>query len=183
MRKEVNNWQQINQRYLSAALAWLRLCLRRVAQQPVAPAAPISTEPVEQQQAAGRKWHFWDKSEPSANQPRALLLRAPDNLVVTADHQRLARLRTNRQFLKRPELPGRSSLDSVVGDAAAFGPFGSRITFITTARGPGNSRSFAARSSGFHTGYSTHRVRRRKQTAYCSTGGGSARPAAVSLAG
>jgi len=85
MSSDVNNWQQNNQRYLSAALAWLRLRLRKLAQQAVAPAAPISTEPGERQQPSGRRWQFWDKSGPLDNQPRALLLPAPDSSVVTTE--------------------------------------------------------------------------------------------------
>jgi hypothetical protein len=85
MSTNLNDWQQNNQRYLSAALAWLRLRLRRLAQQPVVLVAPTSAAPAERQQAPGRKWHFWDKPEPGANQPRGLLLPAPDSTMVTAE--------------------------------------------------------------------------------------------------
>ena len=73
MSSEHNNWQQNNQRYLSTALSWLRLRLKRLALQSTPCVAPIIPAPVEPQQVSGRKWHFWEKSEPLANQPRALL--------------------------------------------------------------------------------------------------------------
>ena len=83
MSSDVNNWQQNNQRYLSAALAWLRLRLQRAAQQPVAQVAPMMSEPAEPQHASGRKWHFWDKPEPGANKPHA---EAPGAIYATAVH-------------------------------------------------------------------------------------------------
>ena len=73
MSSDLNNWQQNNQHYLSAALAWLRLRLKRLAQQTAGPVASISPEPVEPQHVSGRKWLFWDKSEPLTNPPRPLL--------------------------------------------------------------------------------------------------------------
>jgi predicted nucleic acid-binding protein len=85
MSTDLNNWQQNNQRYLSAALEWLRLRLRRLAQQPAAPAAPVSSEPAQRQYTSASKWRFWDKPEPNAPQPRALLPPAPDGSVVTAE--------------------------------------------------------------------------------------------------
>jgi hypothetical protein len=88
MSTELNNWQQNNQRYLSAALNWLRLRLRGLAQHPTIPAAPVSSEPEQQHasgRASGRKWHFWDKPEPDSNGPPPLLLPAADNSVVTAE--------------------------------------------------------------------------------------------------
>ena len=82
MSTDVNNWQQNNQRYLSTALDWLRLRLRRLAQHPAAPTS-ISAKPPEQQAASERKRHFWDKREPGAKRPRALLPPAPDDSIVT----------------------------------------------------------------------------------------------------
>jgi hypothetical protein len=80
MSTNLNDWQQNNQRYLSAALEWLRLRLRRLSQQPSFP-APLSDPPVKQD--AGSKWRFWDKPESSSKQPRALLPPAPDESSVT----------------------------------------------------------------------------------------------------
>ncbi|HEV2829178.1 MAG TPA: ATP-binding protein [Pyrinomonadaceae bacterium] len=85
MNNDLNNWQQNNQRYLSAAVAWLRLRLRRLAQQPAEHAVLFSPEPDQPEPIEGSKWRFWDKPEPSANQPRALLPPAPDGSVVTAE--------------------------------------------------------------------------------------------------
>ena len=85
MSSDPNNWQQSNQRYLSVALDWLRLRLRRVGQQPGQHAVVVSPEPDGQQPTSGSKWRFWDKPEPGSNQPRALLPPAPDGSVVTEE--------------------------------------------------------------------------------------------------
>ena len=83
MSTNLNDWQQNNQRYLSAALEWVRLRLKRLSQQPAASAAPLSEPAVKH--AAGSKWRFWDKPESSVRQPRALLPPAPDGSGVTDD--------------------------------------------------------------------------------------------------
>ena len=81
MSSDLNNWQQNNQRYLSAALNWLRLRLERLAHKPTHPVAPISSELPHK----GNKWRFWDKLEPDTNQPRALLPPAPSCSAVFAE--------------------------------------------------------------------------------------------------
>jgi hypothetical protein len=82
MSVDPNQWQQNNQRYLSAALAWLRLRLARIAQ--VSPPAPasVSFESDPRSQPSG-KWRFWDKTATRADQPRGLLPPAPDCPMVT----------------------------------------------------------------------------------------------------
>jgi hypothetical protein len=83
MSSDLNNWQENNQRYLTAALEWLRLRLRSL-EQPSGCIA-IESESSPRAQVSGSKWRFWDKPEPSANHPRALLPPAPDVPVVTAE--------------------------------------------------------------------------------------------------
>jgi ATPase family associated with various cellular activities (AAA) len=73
MSSDLNIWQQNNQRYLSAALNWLRLRLMSFAHQPADLPSLLSPEPAPRQQASGSKWRFWDKPEPAGNPPRALL--------------------------------------------------------------------------------------------------------------
>jgi ATPase family associated with various cellular activities (AAA) len=84
------NWQQNNQRYLSVALEWLRLRLKKLGQLPAQHAELVSPEPYQQQHTSGSKWRFWDKQEPIANQPRALLPPGPDGSVVTEEQLELA---------------------------------------------------------------------------------------------
>ena len=83
MSTNLNDWQKNNQRYLSAALEWLRLRLKRLSQQPASSIAPLSEPAVKH--AAGSKWRFWDKPESSVRQPRALLPPAPDGSGVTEE--------------------------------------------------------------------------------------------------
>ena len=85
MRSHLNDWQQNNQHYLSVALDWLRLRLARIAPQPGQRAVLVNPEPDQRPQTSGTKWRFWDKPEPSANRPRALLPPAPDGSVVTEE--------------------------------------------------------------------------------------------------
>lgn len=81
MSTNLNDWQENNQRYLSAALEWLRLRLKRLSQQPSGYAASVSEPAVTH--AERSKWRFWDKSQSSVRQPRALLPPAPDGWAVT----------------------------------------------------------------------------------------------------
>ena len=83
MSSDLNNWQDNNQRYLTAALEWLRLRLRSL-EHPAGPIA-IESQPGPQLHASASKWRFWDKPEPGANQPRALLPPAPSSSAVTAE--------------------------------------------------------------------------------------------------
>jgi len=85
MSRDLDNWQENNQRYLTAALYWLRLRLRSFAEQPSPPTAVFDSEPAPRSQVSANKWRFWDKHEPGANQPRALLPPAPDGSAVTAE--------------------------------------------------------------------------------------------------
>lgn len=66
--KETNNWAEDNQRYLTAALSWLRLRLERLAQKvhPPAQTAPARNEP-EPPQRHG----IWRQTEPTPSAPAA----------------------------------------------------------------------------------------------------------------
>ena len=85
MRSHLNDWQQNNQHYLSVALDWLRLRLARIGPQPGQRAVLVNPEPDQRPQTSGTKWRLWDKPEPSANRPRALLPPVPDGSVVTEE--------------------------------------------------------------------------------------------------
>ncbi|MBO0859242.1 MAG: ATP-binding protein [Chloracidobacterium sp.] len=81
MNAEIDNWEENNQRYLAAALEWLRLRLTRLAQQGTPLAAPIDSAPPQGAPSArGRR--FWGKRE-SDSPPRALLPPASDSSVVS----------------------------------------------------------------------------------------------------
>jgi ATPase family associated with various cellular activities (AAA) len=87
MSTETNNWQENNQRYLTAALNWLRLRLTIFTQQPPAQARAmiLAAPPPSAQHPSGSKRRFWVKPAPSAAPPRALLQSAPDESVVTPE--------------------------------------------------------------------------------------------------
>ena len=81
MSSDPNNWQENNQRYLSAALAWLRLRLERMSQGPASAGAQVRFDsPLER--GSERKQRFWNKPDRSTK-PRALLPPAPDGATVT----------------------------------------------------------------------------------------------------
>ncbi|HEY7182470.1 MAG TPA: AAA family ATPase [Blastocatellia bacterium] len=80
MNAEIDNWEEKNQRYLAAALEWLRLRLARLAQQGAPVAAPINPAPPREAAARGRR--FWGKRESEAS-PRALLPPATDPSLVS----------------------------------------------------------------------------------------------------
>jgi hypothetical protein len=77
--KETNNWAEDNQRYLTAALSWLRLRLERLAQRMHPPAAPVHTEP-ETPQRHG----IWRQAEPT---PPAPAVKAPTPSLETQFEQ------------------------------------------------------------------------------------------------
>src|ERR1041384_8263279 len=83
MSSDLNNWQENNQRYLTAALEWLRLRLRSL--EGPAGSIAIESQPDPRIQGSASKWRFWDKPESSVSQPRALLPPAPDGSAVTAE--------------------------------------------------------------------------------------------------
>ena len=83
MTEDPNNWQENNQRYLSAALEWLRLKLRAMTQQSGERVTRVDSEPAPRQHETGNKWRFWNKHESAPGQPRALLLPAPDGSLIT----------------------------------------------------------------------------------------------------
>jgi hypothetical protein len=85
MSTDPNTWQENNQRYLAAALNWLRLKLQSLAQQACAAEAAINPQSHSERNAPGSKWRFWEKPEHGAATPRALLLPAPDAAAVTAE--------------------------------------------------------------------------------------------------
>jgi hypothetical protein len=85
MTTDTNNWQENNQRYLSAALEWLRLKLRAMTQESGDPATPFYSEPAPQRHGSANRWRFWDKPEAGATPPRALLPPAPDDSLVTEE--------------------------------------------------------------------------------------------------
>jgi hypothetical protein len=82
MSTDTNNWQENNQRYLTAALDWLRLRLRAMTQQSGVRVARFDSPPAPPQQSAANKWRFWNKHESASGQPRALLLPAPDGSLI-----------------------------------------------------------------------------------------------------
>jgi hypothetical protein len=86
MNVEMKNWEENNQRYLAAALNWLRLRLTRLAHNPASMAGPVDpASPDMPVEANGSRWRFWEKNEAAAP-PRALLLpapAAPDGSIVT----------------------------------------------------------------------------------------------------
>ena len=84
MSSDFTNWQQNNQRYLSAALHWLRLRFKRLAEHPAEPAPPIIMELPPPPKPHSR-WRFWDRPDPNVNPPRALLPPAPDCSEETAE--------------------------------------------------------------------------------------------------
>jgi len=85
MSSDTSNWQENNQRYLAAALDWLRLRLRAMTQQSGVRVARFDSQPASPPQGAGHKWRFWNKPEPASGQPRALLLPAPDGSLITEE--------------------------------------------------------------------------------------------------
>jgi hypothetical protein len=95
MSSDSNNWEESNQRYLAAAVNWLRLKLvrqaaslsrtRGVANQTSPPAVGIAPEPITRQQPTSGKWRFWDKPQPGGGEPVALLTAAPDVPIVTEE--------------------------------------------------------------------------------------------------
>ncbi|MEK6288289.1 MAG: ATP-binding protein [Acidobacteriota bacterium] len=85
MSTDSNNWQENNQRYLTAALNWLRLKLNRLSPHFPGPSTGVSAELPPQRNVSGGKWRFRGKPEPNASQPRALLPPAPDYSVVTEE--------------------------------------------------------------------------------------------------
>ena len=85
MTEDPNNWQENNQRYLSAALEWLRLKLRAMTHQSGERVTRVESEPALRQHATGNKWRFWNKHESAPGQPRALLLPAPDGSLITGE--------------------------------------------------------------------------------------------------
>jgi hypothetical protein len=81
MNAELDNWEENNQRYLAAALEWLRLRLRRLVQRTAPANAPAN--PAQPHEAiSGSRWRFWEKTEGEAA-PRVLLPPAPDDSFVT----------------------------------------------------------------------------------------------------
>lgn len=84
MNAEPNNWQENNQRYLAAAINWLRLRLMRLAQQP-APIATLADTAPSPDSSPGGWWRFWEKTESQAAH-RALLPSAPAAFLVTDEH-------------------------------------------------------------------------------------------------
>ena len=100
MNGELDNWQQNNQRYLSAALEWLRLRLLRLAQGS-ATAAPIDCRSDPEPPSAS-KWRFWDKPDPNATSPRRLLLPAPTVPLVTDEQLAQAALEMETAEAARP---------------------------------------------------------------------------------
>ncbi len=78
MTEETNNWAGNNQRYLTAALNWLRLRLTRLAYQPPPAAAPPVAAPAQEPPS---KWRFWGKQEAEA-QAAPLLLPAASDAVT-----------------------------------------------------------------------------------------------------
>ena len=90
MTEDPNNWQENNQRYLSAALEWLRLKLRAMTQQSGERVTRVDSEPAPRQHETGNKWRFWNKQESEPGQPRALLLPAPDGSLITAEQLKCA---------------------------------------------------------------------------------------------
>src|SRR5262249_26207662 len=81
MNAETNNWEENNQRYLTAAINWLRLRLMRLAQQP-APIVALADAAQSPDSSPGGWWRFWEKTG-SQTAPRALLPPAPDTALVT----------------------------------------------------------------------------------------------------
>jgi hypothetical protein len=81
MNAETNNWPENNQRYLTAAINWLRLRLMRLAQQP-APTVTLADAAPSPDSSPGGWRRFWGKTESQAA-PRALLPPAPDAALVT----------------------------------------------------------------------------------------------------
>src|SRR6185295_3332875 len=90
MTEDPNNWQENNQRYLSAALEWLRLKLRAMTQQSGERVTRVDSQPAPRHHEAGNKWRFWNKHESAPGQPRALLLPAPDGSLITAEQLKCA---------------------------------------------------------------------------------------------
>jgi hypothetical protein len=83
MNAELDNWEENNQRYLAAALEWLRLRLRRLAQN-ASPADAVAYHAQPREAASGSRWRFWEWGEGEAA-PRALLPPAPDDSFVTEE--------------------------------------------------------------------------------------------------
>jgi hypothetical protein len=76
----MNNWEENNQRYLAAALDWLRLRLMRLAHKTAPPAPPVNPVPPPEPSSGSRR-RFWGRSEDEVA-PAALLLPAPDDSLV-----------------------------------------------------------------------------------------------------
>jgi hypothetical protein len=89
MSSDPKHWQEINQRYLAAALDWLRLRLKMLVQQPVDHVTIVNAVPVSAPPPSGSKWRFWDRPEPAVPRPR-LLPPGPDSSTVTAEQVALA---------------------------------------------------------------------------------------------
>src|SRR5712671_3686445 len=80
MSTELNNWQQTNQAYLSAALNWLRLRLDRISQ--TSPGTAASFAGSGAAHGSESKWRVWNKPERVAT-PRALLPPAHHGSIIT----------------------------------------------------------------------------------------------------